>query len=155
MLLKKDHCMGKNNSETIIENENLFRALTCAPISFLFTLLAANSVMSSGIVIFQVLFILLALFFTYNTLAYAAHYTNERFSGQAETALGNENLSKAVKFFPLAVVFVFFAMNAITSSSHLVFQVILVLLALTFVLSTLSYAAFYTNDYHAEKAEAH
>ena len=63
-----------------VQNDNLFKAIVCAPISALFVLLAFNSVTNAGIVIFQVLFVILALFFVLSTLAYAAHYTNDVFA---------------------------------------------------------------------------
>ena len=139
-------------SEVTIENENLFRALVCIPVAALFALLAASSIMNSGILLFQIIFVLLALYFTLSTLAYAAHYTNERYEGTTEPQFSNKNLSKTVKLLPLAIIFVIVAMTSITSSTHVVFQVLFVLMALFTVLSTLAYAAYFTNDYFEENA---
>lgn len=146
--------MGKAKSDVLIENENLFRALVCAPIAILFGVMAVNSVISPGIVLFKVIFVLMALYFSLSALAYAAYYTNERFEGKAEPVFENKNLSKALLCAPFAVLFVTFALNSITSSSSIFFSVLYVLIALYFTLSTLAYAAFYTNDYYAQ-AEAH
>ena len=145
--------MEADKNKEVVKNENLFRALVCAPLAVLFALLASNSVMSSGLVIFQVLFILLALYFTYTTLSHAALYTNERYEGKTEPQFKNINLSKAIKFAPLALLFSFIAQSSLTSPDHLFFKIVFVLLAITFVLCALSYAAFYTNDYFAEQAE--
>ncbi len=144
--------MEKVKSEVTIKNENLFRALVSLPLAALFALLAMNSVMNSGIIIFQILYILMALYFSLSTLGYAAHYTNERYEGTTEPLFKNKNLSKAIKLLPLAIIFVAVAMNSITSSTHVVFQVVFVLMAMFTLLSTLAYAAYYTNDYFAENA---
>ena len=69
--------MGNGKSEVLIENENLFRGLVCAPIAILFVMLAVNSVMTTGLLLFKLIFVLMALFFTLSTLAYAAYYTND------------------------------------------------------------------------------
>lgn len=135
--------MGKANQELVIENENLFRALFSAPAAILFAVLALDS---SGIAFFQFLFVLLALYFTLNALAHAAYYTNELTEGTAEPAVKNTNLAKLLYCVPLAIFFVFFAMNSISSSEHVLFNVIYVLAASYFTLSSLAYAAFYTND---------
>lgn len=145
--------MEASKHEEIIKNENLFRALVCAPLAILFSLLATNSVMSSGLIIFQVLFILLALYFSYITLSHAALYTNERYEGKTEPQFKNKNLSKTIKFSPFAILFSFIAQYSLMSPDHLFFKIVFLLLAITFVLCALSYAAFYTNDYFAEQAE--
>ena len=145
--------MEKVNSERIIENENLFRAWVCVPTAILFVMLSINSVTTSGIVLFQIIFILMAVYFSLNALSYAAHYTNERFEGKTDPLFENKNLSKAIKLSPLAIFFTFFAFNSITTSAHTVFQTTFVLMALILMLSTIAYAAFYTNDYHSEKAD--
>jgi uncharacterized membrane protein YqjE len=144
--------MSKVKSDVVIDNENLFRALFSAPIAIVLVLFAESFLMSSGIVLFKIIYVLMALYFTLSTLAYGAFYTNELYEGEAESFIQNENLFKALVCTPLAVVFWFFAVNSIMSSGHIVFNVTYVLLALFFTLSTLGYAAFYTNDYYAEKA---
>ncbi len=69
--------MGNANNDLLIENENLFRALFSAVGAVLFTVLAVNFVMSAGLLLFKVLFVLAALYFSLSTLAYAAYYTND------------------------------------------------------------------------------
>lgn len=145
--------MEKIKNESIIKNENLFRACVCVPLVILFVLLSIDSVVNSGIILFQILFILMALYFSLSAISYAAHYTNERFEGKAEPQFENINLSKMIKFSPLAVFFTFIAYNSITTSSHFVFQAIAVLMALFCILSTIAYAAYYTNDCYAESAD--
>jgi hypothetical protein len=144
--------MEQVKSESIIKNENLFRALVYVPLAALFVLLSINSVATSGIIIFQILFILMAMYFTLSAISYAAHYTNERYEGKTEPQFENKNLSKAIKFSPLAVVFTFISFHSITTSAHLVFQAIAVIIAFYLILSTIAYAAFYTNDCYAETA---
>lgn len=138
--------MGKANQELVIENENLFRALFSAPAAILFAVLALDS---SGIAFFQFLFVLLALYFSLNALAHAAYYTNELTEGTTEAVIKNTNLAKLLYSVPLAIFFVFFAINSIASSQHMLFNVVFVLSALYFTLSSLAYAAFYTNDRYA------
>jgi len=145
--------MEKVNNEHIIKNENLFRAWVCLPLAILFVLLSINSVATSGMVVFQVLFILMAICFSLSALFYAAHYTNERYEGSTEPQFENKNLSKAIKFSPLAVFFTFVAINSITTSAHTVFQAIYVVMALLLILSTIAYAAFYSNDCYAQTAD--
>ena len=142
--------MSNAKSDLLIENENLFRALAFAPIAILLVLFSGDFLMSSGIVLFKVIYVLMALYFTLSTLAYAAYYTNELYEGNAESLIKNENLFKTLICTPLAILFWFFAVNSMMSSSHIVINVITVLIALYFSLGTLAYAAFYTNDYHAE-----
>ncbi|NQZ83605.1 MAG: hypothetical protein HRT52_21605 [Colwellia sp.] len=142
--------MSNVKSDLLIENENLFRALAYGPIAILLVLFAGDFLMSSGIVLFKVIYVLMALYFTLSTLAYAAYYTNELYEGNAESLIKNENLLKTLICTPLAILFWFFAVNSMMSSSHIVINVITVLIALYFSLGTLAYAAFYTNDYHAE-----
>jgi len=76
--------MGKVNSKTVVENENLFRALVCSPIAILFVMLAVNSMMSPGLVAFKVLFVVMALCFALSALAYAAYYTNDCYAATAD-----------------------------------------------------------------------
>jgi len=142
--------MSNVKSEMIIENENLFRALASAPIAILLVLFAGNFLFSSGIVLFKVIYVLMALYFTLSTLAYAAFYTNEVYEEKTVGLIKNANLFKALVYTPLAILFWFFAVDSVMSSGHFVFNTVYVLMALFFTLSTLAYAAFYTNDYHAE-----
>ncbi|TKB44916.1 hypothetical protein [Thalassotalea mangrovi] len=138
--------MTKAENELLIENENLFRSLVCAPVAVLFVLLAANAIMTSSIVIFQVIFVLLAIYFTLSTLAYASFYTNERYQGEAKPFFKNRHLSKALTCFLLTIVFGSVAINTVTSSAHIVFKGVSIVLALYFTLSTLAFAAYFTND---------
>jgi len=138
----------------VVENENLFRALFCAPIALVLVLFANSFLMSSGLVLFKVIYTLMALYFLLSTLAYAAYYTNERYADETDSFIKNDNLFKALVCTPLAVVFWYFAVNSMMSSGHIVFNVAYILIALYFSLSTLGYAAFYTNDYHSEKAHS-
>jgi len=78
--------MGKVQSESLIENENLFRALVCSPIAVLFVMLAVNSMMSPGFVVFKVLYVVMALVFSLSALAYASYYTNEYQAAKADDA---------------------------------------------------------------------
>ncbi len=144
--------MGNVKRVLVVENENLFRALFSAPIAIVLVLFAESFLMSSGFVLFKVIYVLMALYFLLSTLAYAAYYTNEVYAGETDSLIKNESLFKALVCTPLAIVFWFFAMNSIMSAGHMVFNVAYVLLALYFSLSTLAYAAYYTNDYQAEKA---
>jgi len=143
--------MENVKSEVLIENENLFRALACAPIAILFGIFAVNSVMSPGILIFKVIFVLLALYFSLTTLAYAAYYTNDHYEGKVDNIFKNSNLFKTLCSAPLAILSVFFAVTSVSSSASIVFTIILVSMALYFSLRTLAYAAYYTNDFYAEK----
>ncbi|SET51337.1 hypothetical protein [Thalassotalea agarivorans] len=138
--------MGKASSSLVVENENLFRALVCAPVALLFVALAVDSIATSGIVIFQVLFVLIAMYFALYTLAYAAYYTDERLSGKAQRLFKNINLSKALFSAPFALLFTGLTVFAIQQSIHIVFIAILMLIAIYYVLATLAYAAYYTND---------
>ncbi|MGB1199475.1 MAG: hypothetical protein ACPG46_10535 [Thalassotalea sp.] len=145
--------MEKVKIDRIIKNEYLFRAMVCVPAAILFALLAVNSVATSGIVVFQVIFTLIAAYFSLSALFYAAHYTNERYEGKAAPLFKNNNLSKSIKFFPLAVLFTFTAFNSIATSASVVFQIMCALIAFILLLSTIAYAAFYTNDCYAEQVE--
>jgi hypothetical protein len=145
--------MEKVKSENIIENENLFRALVSVPLAILFVLLSINSVLTSGIVLFQVLFILLAIYFSLSAISYAAHYTNELYDGKTEPLFKNINLSKTIKFLPLAVLFTYIAVNSITTSAHIVFQALSIVMSLLLILTTIAYAAYYTNDCYDETAD--
>ncbi|XQW83728.1 hypothetical protein ACOYR1_11305 [Thalassotalea piscium] len=147
--------MEQVKSERIIKNENLFRAGVCIPAATLFVLLSINSVVTSGIMILQIIFIVLAAYFTLSALSYFASYTNERYEGKAAPLFANNNLSKAIKFLPIALLFIFIAFNSISTSAHLVFQTIYVLIAASLVLSTIAYAAFYTNDLYDNKSVDH
>ena len=76
--------MGKTSSDVKIENENLFRAIVCAPVGVFFFIMAVNSVMSPGLVLFKVIFVLMAMTFTLGSLGYAAFFTNDYFAEQAQ-----------------------------------------------------------------------
>ena len=145
--------MEKVKSENIIENENLFRALVSVPLAILFVLLSINSVLTTGIVLFQVLFILLAIYFSLSAISYAAHYTNELYDGKTEPLFKNINLSKTIKFLPLAVLFTYIAVNSITTSAHIVFKALSIVMSLLLILTTIAYAAYYTNDCYDETAD--
>lgn len=108
--------------------------------------------MNSGIVLFLIIYVLVAAYFTLSTLGYAALYANERFAGQAEPVFKNTNLSKAIATLPLTIIFIGTTIVSVTSSAHIIFQALSALIACYFLLSTLAYAAFYTNDYHVENA---
>jgi len=142
--------MDRVTSDLKVENENLFRSLFSAPIAIFLVLFAESFLMSSGIVLFKVIYVLMVLYFSLSCLAYAAFYTNEVYEGETECLIKNSNLFKAIFCTPLAILFWYFAVNSIMSSGHIVFNVIYVLLALYLSLSALAYAAFYTNDYHAD-----
>jgi len=142
--------MDQVKSDVVVENENLFRALFCGPIALLLVLFGGDFLMSSGLVLFKVIYVLMALYFSISALAYAAFYTNELYEGKTDSLIKNDNLFKTIVYTPLAILFCFFAVNSITSSGHVVFNVIFILMALYFTLSTLAYAAFYTNDHYAE-----
>jgi len=73
--------MGNENNK--IENDNLFKALVYLPIAILFAALAGNSVMNDGSAFFQVLYVLLAIYFILGTLGYFAHFTNEFFEEES------------------------------------------------------------------------
>lgn len=138
--------MGNATKELAIENENLFRFLVSAPIAILLSIFAVNYIGTSGLMIMKVIFVLMALYFTLTALAYFAYYTNDLQEGTAPGLIENENLKKLLLNAPIAIAFIIFAENSITSSSHLVFNIVLVSCALYFTLSALAYGAFYTND---------
>ena len=144
--------MGNVKSGVVIESENLFRALIFAPIAILLILFAESFLISSGLVLFKVIYVLMALYLSINALAHAAFYTVELGAGEADSLIKNKNLSSALFSAPLAIVFWFFAVNTMMSSGHIVFSVIYLLIALYLSLSALAYAAFYTNDYFAQQA---
>jgi len=142
--------MVTGKSDLVVENENLFRTLVCAPIALIFVLFAGPFLMSPGLIFFKIIYVVMALYFTLSALAYGAYYTNEINEGSAQRLIKNENLFKALVFAPLAAFFCFIAKDSIMSSGHIVFNIVFVLMALYFTLSTLAYAAFYTNEYQAE-----
>ncbi|MFD2167059.1 hypothetical protein ACFSJY_12430 [Thalassotalea euphylliae] len=135
------------------DNENLFRALICAPVAVFFALMAAEWVMSSGPIVLNVIFVVMALLFSLTTLAYLSHYTNERFEGKADPVCENTNLGKAITNVIFTVLFVSIAVNTVPSSAHIFFKALSVMFALYFSLSLLAYLAFFTNDYFAEQFE--
>lgn len=139
--------MEKVKSDVLIENENLYKALASAPIAALFVALAVNSISNSGIFLFQIIFVLLAAYFSLSTLAYAAFYTNEHHASNADSIFDNTSFFKLVFNAPLGLLFGFFAYSIVPSNEHVVFKVIIVALASFFILSTIAYAAYYTNSY--------
>lgn len=144
--------MSNVKSDVIIENENLFRTLVFGPVAILFLLFAGPFLMSSWLVLFKVIYVLMTLYFSLSALAHGAYYTNELYEGKTESLIKNDNLFKALVYTPLAILFCFFAMNSITSSGHVFFNTLYILMALYFSLSVLAYAAYYTNDCYAEDA---
>ncbi len=77
--------MEKVKGKNVIENENLFRMLFCSPVAILFLVLAESYLMSPGIMLFKVIFVLFALYFTLSALAYAAFYTNDYYYAKADS----------------------------------------------------------------------
>ena len=146
--------MSQVNNDLVIANENLFRALFCGPIAILLIVFAERFFMSFELMLFKVIYVLLAFVLSLYAIAYAAYYTNEVYEGETESFIKNDNLFKALVCAPLSVVFWYFAENSIASSGSLFFNVIYVLLALYFTLGTLGYAAFYTNDSYDVKDHA-
>ncbi len=144
--------MDKMKSEVLIENENLFRALVCAPIAVLFALFSTSFVLSPGLILFKVIFVILALYFSLSTLAYAAYYTNDLHEENVDSIFNNKNLLSSLFCAPIAFIFVLFALNTEASSGYLFFKVIFVIMASYFVLKTLAHAAYYTNECHETKA---
>ncbi|QDP01340.1 hypothetical protein [Thalassotalea sp. PS06] len=138
--------MGQVNNDVLIENENLFRALVCAPVAVLFVLLAANSVMTSAMLVMQILFIAMAIFFSLSTLAYASYYTNERYEGNAKPLIKNANLSKAILYTGLSALFTVVTYQTFADSTHLLFKAISVVILLYLSLSALAFFAYYTNE---------
>ena len=76
--------MEDNNNEAITVNDHLFRSLVCAPIALLFSWLAISSIAASGFGFINIIFVLMALFFSLSTLAYAAYHTNECYAESEE-----------------------------------------------------------------------
>jgi uncharacterized membrane protein YqjE len=142
--------MGNVKSEVVIENENLFRALVFGPVAILLVLFGSSFLMSPGVVLFKVIYVLMASYFSISALAHAAFYTDELYAGEVESFIKNDNLFKAIVYSPLAILFWTFAVNSIMSSGHIVFNVIYILIAFYLSLSALAYAAFYTNECYAE-----
>ena len=143
--------MSNDNNKLFIENENLFRALVFAPVAILLIIFAEAFLTSSGLFFFKLIYVVVTLYSLLSALAHSAYYTNELEEGRAESFIKNDNLFKAIVCSPLAVLFTFFAFNSIASSGHIVFNVAYILIAAYFILSSLAYAAFYSNDYYAEK----
>ena len=151
VLTKEGTYMETVKKDVLIENENLFRALVCAPIALFLLLFAPSFITSPGIVLSKVIFILLALAFFLATLAYAAYYTNEVYLGNEDNFLRNKKLFKAIGYAPLAVAFIFFTIQSMSSASHIVFNLLFILMACYFSLSSLANAAYFTNEYQAAK----
>ncbi len=59
------------------DNDNLFNTLMYGTLAIIVTSFTVSSVLSSGSILFQVVFICLALYLTLSALAYAAFYTND------------------------------------------------------------------------------
>lgn len=78
-----------------------------------------------------------------------------RFMGNSNKIEGieNENLFRAIVSAPIAIFFAIIAANSISSSGIFIFSFIFVCMAVYFSLSTLAYAAYYTNDHHTDKAD--
>jgi hypothetical protein len=142
--------MENMKSEGGIENENLFRALVSAPLAIFFVILAANSVMSSGIFLFKLIYVCMALYFSLSTLAYAAYYTNDHHDEKADKVFKNKNLFNLLFNALIALSFIIFAVISVTSNANLFFNILFSLLAFISSLYTIAYAAFYTNDCYDE-----
>lgn len=138
--------MGQANTGLLIENENLFRALACAPIAILSSILAVDFAMSSGLIIFKVLLACMAIYFSLTAIAYAAYYTNEIYSEKSGSFIKNKNLFKVLVHAPIAIVFTFFAFNSVAINTHLIFTLVYGFIATYSSLAALGYAAFYTNE---------
>ncbi|MDO6446937.1 hypothetical protein Q4493_14275 [Colwellia sp. 1_MG-2023] len=138
--------MANANNVEGIENENLFRALVTAPLAIFFVIIAANSVMSSGIFIFKLIFIGMAIYFSLSTLAYAAYYTNDHHAEKADKVFKNKNFFNLLFNAPLSLAFIIFTVLSFTNDASLFFNLIFGALAFISTLFTLAYAAFYTND---------
>jgi len=138
--------MSNIESDLMIKNENLFRTLAFTPIALLLLIFAGDFLSSSLLVLFKIFYVLMMLYSTVSALAYGAFYTNDVYEGRAESLIKNNNLFKALIYTPLAALFYFFAVNSIMSSSHVVFNMLYILMTMYFTLSAIAYAAFYTND---------
>ena len=136
-----------------IDNENLFRALVSAPLAIFFVIIAANSVMSSGIFLFKLIYVCMALYFSLSTLAYAAYYTNDHHGEKADKVFKNKNLFNLIFNAPIALAFIVFAIISISTGASLFFNIIFVLLASISSLYTIAYAAFYTNDCYEKQPD--
>jgi hypothetical protein len=143
--------MSNEKSTLIIKNENLFRTLVFSPVAILLIIFGGEFLASSGLFFFKIIYVLVGLYSSLCALAYGAYYTNDLYEGGEESFIKNDNLFKAIVFTPLAVLFTFFAFDSIAGSSHIVFNVMYILIAMYFILGALAYAAFYSNDYYAEK----
>tara|TARA_B110000881_G_C18519245_1_gene486633 strand:+ start:620 stop:856 length:237 start_codon:yes stop_codon:yes gene_type:complete len=69
--------MGRTKSTESIENDNLFKALICLLPALGFTLMAKQLWLSPGLVLLDVLFTLVAMYFVLSVLVHAAWYTND------------------------------------------------------------------------------
>lgn len=138
--------MSNVDNDLIIKNENLFRTLAFAPVALLLLIFAGDFLSSSLLFLFKIFYVLMMLYSSISALAYGAFYTNEVYEGKTESLIKNDNLFKALVYTPLAVLFYFFALNSVMSSSHIVFNTIYILMTLYFTLSAIAYAAYYTND---------
>ncbi|QOL24823.1 hypothetical protein LP316_10875 [Thalassotalea sp. LPB0316] len=72
------------NAISNIENDNLFKAVIYLPIAILFALLASDAISGGSNIFFQVMYVILALYFVLGTLGYFAHFTNDFFDGRTD-----------------------------------------------------------------------
>mgnify|MGYP000221096280 CR=1 FL=1 len=142
--------MANLKSAEGIENENLFRALVSAPLAIFFVIIATNSVTSSGVFLFKLIYVAMAVYFSLSTLAYAAYYTNEHHGGKADKILKNKNLFNLLFTAPISLAFIIFAVLSFTYNASIFFNVVFSFLAFVSSLYTIAYAAFYTNDRYDE-----
>jgi hypothetical protein len=143
--------MSNNKNTLLIENENLFRSLVFSPVAIVLIIFGGEFLTSSGLFLFKLIYVIVGVYSALCALAYGAYYTNEVYEGKAESFIKNTNLFKTLVFAPLAILFIFFSFYSITTSGHLFFNVLYILIAAYFILGTIAYSAFYTNDYYEEK----
>lgn len=136
--------MGNVKSDVLIENDDLYKALVCTPLTILFSALAVNSIATSGILLMTIIFVCLAMYFLLSTLAYAAYYTNDYHENKKD--VGNENLLKTWVYGPLAILFGLFTANSVMASELLLFKILFIVVTCYLAITALAYAAFYTNS---------
>ena len=73
-------------AEALIKNKNLLKALYCTPLAAFFWFIADKSIMSSGSIVFNVVYVLAALYFALSAHGYAAFYTNDYNAQDAHSA---------------------------------------------------------------------
>ena len=69
---------------------------------------------------------------------------------KSEALVQNDNLYRALVSAPIAILFLMLAKNALASPGLIFMTFLFIVMATYFTLSTLAYAAFSTNDHHAE-----